>query len=369
MSGITRTAGNIVKRPTRALTAVGTFGMSEVARAAFNAKGQNEKLFRLGEKVYTAASLAAATAAVGGPSGLGLFGAGGGAGGGGAAGMASSGGMSMLSKVALGMSVASAVGAAFNKPAGMDYSQWKSEFSEADQAEIARLEATLNTVQNDINIRNQAVSKLIDDFPNVMQQTINAERAAVGKAYDQTTKMVLDNAANQLAAKYAATGGFSSGAFNQGLAKEATGLALERAGAELDVGRREAQIPIQQYQMRLAETEALRDFQRSMLGEGIGARNSAMQNLLQRKAGAASQEMQLKAGEASEKRQQRQQLFGSLGNLAGNLLMSQAIGGRSPFGGTQSDPNAGFAELRQTGQASRAPGGVQQYRPASIGGF
>jgi hypothetical protein len=324
-----------------------------------------------------------ATAGVGGvtsAAGAGAASAGSGA----ASAMASTGGTSLLSKVALGLPAATAIAQMFQKPPNMDYNEWKGQFAAEDQAEINRLEEELKTVQTNLEVRNQAVSKLIDDFPNVMRDSIQKQREGLARsrgAFDETTKMVLDQAANQLSAKFAATGGFSSGAFNQGLANASTDVALERAGMvredEAMLAQAEGNVGIQQYQMRLAETEALRDFQRTMLGGQIDQRQSAFQNMMQRKTGMEQTSMQMQNQERIAGRQERAGIFGSLGQLAGSYLMASSMQGKSPFGSTggspnmQStsfDPNAGFASMRTSGMASRAPGGVQQYRPFRAGG-
>lgn len=69
------TAKDVVKSPTRAFTAIGTMGGSELARAALNRRGQNSGLFNLGDKLYTAGGIALGTAGVTGPAGLGMWGA------------------------------------------------------------------------------------------------------------------------------------------------------------------------------------------------------------------------------------------------------------------------------------------------------
>jgi hypothetical protein len=261
--------------------------------------------------------------------------------------LSSVGGTSILSKVLLGVSAGAAISQMFNKPANVSYDQWKGELSDEDRQYVQNLEDQMNSIQSDMEVRNTGVQKMIDDFPNIMRQSIEQERSALSKSYNETTKLVLDQASNQLAAKYASTGGFSSGAFNEGLAKASTDVALERAGQEYQIGQREAQIPIQQYQMRLAETEALRDFQRTMLGGTMDARNSAFNNMMQRSAGMQQTQMQIGSQERIAARQERAGIFGSLGSLAGNYLMASTVMGKSPFGGAGTgavaNPNAGFA--------------------------
>jgi hypothetical protein len=309
------------------MTAVGTFGMSEAARAAFNSKGQNNRLFNTFDKGYTAAGLTLATAGVTGPAGLGMWGtgaAGAGAAGAGtagvngltsAAGVAQSGGMPLMTKVLMGSSVASTLAGYFGLSKPEDYSEWLNSLDEADRAEVQRLEANLTEMQNNVKMRDEAVKKLVDEYPNIMAQAVE-ERKRSREAFDNVTQQVIGKAADQLAAKYAAAGGFSSGAFNQGLAEKSTDIALERAGMEREDAMAGIQDKEKFYAMRLAETEGLRDFQRTMLGQGMADRFSAGQAMLQSQSGRRQTAANIRASQDMNRSNQKQELFGSLGQAA-----------------------------------------------------
>lgn len=350
MGGVTKTIKQVVKSPARTLGGVMTFGTSELTRklpAVGNLQrgleGQVDTLLGAGPKLPAPPQLAKDSAA-----NL----------------LAQSGGASLLTNVALGAPVDDVLASYF----GQNASTWNAYIQNIPEAEynaIVGVRNQLIQIQQNTELRNKAVQQVIDDFPNIAQKSIETLRQSTSNAYDKLAPQLLDQASNQLAAKYAATGGFSSGAFNQGLAREATSLAQDRAQAELGIGQQEAQIPIQQYQMRLAETNALRDFQNTMLGGGINQGFSAMQAGLQRNAQTDQFNAQASQQQNLMNQQSRNALFGSLGSLAGTFLGAKALGAGALFGssGKIADPNQGFASLRQSGLAYRAPGGVNQYRP------
>lgn len=358
MSKVAKSVGNIVKSPARTLAAVGTFGTSEISRKLPGIGNVQQGLERgadtlLGVKgpEYKPPQLAKDSAA-----NL----------------LAQTGGASLLTNIALGADIDSVLASYF----GQNPSTWNAYIQNIPEAEynaIIGVRNQLAQIQANTDLRNKAVQQVINDFPNIAQQSIAKQRELMQKdlaVFDDTTKAVLDRASSQLAAKYAATGGFSSGAFNEGLAKASTDVALDRAnlayGRSADISMQEGQIPIQQYQMRLAETNALRDFQNTMLGGGINQGFSAMQAGLQRNAGVDQFNAQARQQSDLANQQSKNALFGSLGGLAGTFLGAKMLGGGALFGaayGATADPNQGFASFRSSGMASRAPGGVQQYRP------
>lgn len=345
---ITSTVKNIGKNPIRGLTAVGTMGLSEKIRSI--AGTRNAGLMDMGDKLYTAGSVAALGAggmAMMGGMGAGAAGIGGAGGMGGAMGgsgaagvMAQSGGVPLLTKVLMGASVASTVAQYFGKKPGQDWNQFMDSVDDESRAEIQKLEQNLAELQKNVEVRDQAVSKIVNDFPNIAKQAIDdrkRSREAYGEEMDKVSSMMLDKASNELASKYAASGGFNSGAFNEALGGAATDIAIEKARPMAAMAREDILAEDQDnrlgMQLRLAEAEGLRDFQRTMLGQGMNERFSATQAMLQNGQANARFGAQMNYQQQRDRQTDNQQLFGSLGNTMGTMAMMPMY--QQMFGGNR----------------------------------
>lgn len=239
---------------------------------------------------------------------------------GGAGVLAQSGGVPLLTKVLLGTSVATTLAGYFGRKSEKDYRSWFDGLNAQDQAAVAELENNLTDLQRNLEVRNQAVQKVIDDYPNVVASVAQARKAS-GEEFDEVSKQYMDLALSKVAAKYGASGGLSSGAMNEATAKAGAELGLQR----LDyMGARE-QAAYQQkaagWQARLAEADALRSFQQKMLGAGVDQRFSAQQAML----GRVNSQTGMLAGIDQSQRQAADQangqLFGSLGQTLGTAAM------------------------------------------------
>ncbi len=283
--------------------------------------------------------------------------------------LAQSGGAALLANIALGVDPDEALSGYLGQTKD-NFDEYLDELPANERNAIMSVRTQLRTIKDNTALRNTAVDKIINDFPNIAQQSVQKARQLAQSdlsVFDDVSRQVLDKAANQLSAKFAATGGFSSGAFNEGLAKEATGLAVERAGMAYDrnasISDFEANIPVQQYQLRLAETNALREFQQNMLGQVQGQGFSAAQTSLQRNANINmtnnQNQIQAQAIDRQMKSQERNAMFGAIGSLGGSLLGSWALGNAMNGGGAKSpaDPYDDYARLNSRGMASRPPAG------------
>lgn len=332
--------GGVAKSIGRVATGVFTLGGSEIARkyGGNTVKSTLDKVnMGMGANLMAGA---AGGAAISGAAGLGLIGSGPAAGAAGMGGattagiggalsagtasapgvLASTGGVPLLTKVLMGASVASTLAGFFGQKSPEDYSSWFDSLTEQDQNAVKALENNLTQLQTNLDTRNAAVQKVIDDFPAVAQQTYEGMKQA-GNAFDDATKQVLDKAGNQLAAKFSAQGGFSSGAFNQALADQAYQLAMPRAQNAYDAEMYKAQIPTMQAQLRLNEAEAQRQFQQQMLGMGTEQRYSATQAMLGRQNQQAGVLAGISQQQNAASNQATQNLFGSLGSTLGNMAM------------------------------------------------
>lgn len=253
--------------------------------------------------------------------------------------LAQSGGAPLLANIAMGANVGDTIAGYFGHN---DYNKFYESLGPLDRELVDGVNKQLTDIQKNTNLRNQAVQQIIDDFPNIANQALERQKQAFSKAegaFDEADRLSLDKASNQLAAKYAASGGFNSGAFNQGLANTAGETARMRGQNSFDnqmtLANNRYQNDFMGAQLRLGETQALRNFQNLMLQGTAGNGFSAAQNALQR----AQQTNLTNAGFANQQNLQNQQndnaMFGAIGGLAGTALggflggpMGAAAGGR-----------------------------------------
>jgi hypothetical protein len=305
--------------PIRGLTAVSTFGGSELARRS-KIPGLNQ-LARLPE---TASDSILGTR-YGRQGAQDLQGFNGGQNP--AELLAQTGGAPLLANIAMGVDPQDALAGYFGKSKqDGSWEEFLGTLSQADLDRVNSVHGQLNTIQKDRTLRQKAVDSVIADFPNLAKNAAQA-RAQAGGEFDEVTRGYMEQALGQTAAKYAAGGGLSSGAANQAFAKTGADMAMQK----LDfMGQREQN----QYNMdanvlntRLAEVNALRDFQNTMLGGGIQQGFSAQQANLQRQF----QGQQFNAGLQEQRYQADQQgknaLFGALGSLGGSFLGAKMLGG------------------------------------------
>jgi hypothetical protein len=168
---------------------------------------------------------------------------------------------------------------------------------------------------------------VIEDFPNITAK-VAQERAASGQEFDQVTQQYMKQALDQTASKYAAGGRLSSGAANEAFAKVGGDYGLQKLDymgqREAVAQQRETQNQILPWQARLAEVNALRDFQNTMLtGKASEGFNAAQANL-GRIANADSQNTMAYNQRLFQEQQSKDAttnaMFGALGSLGGSYL-------------------------------------------------
>lgn len=234
-----------------------------------------------------------------------------------------SGGAPLLANIAMGAGVETSLAGYFGYS---DYNQMLSQLSPEDADAVKGLHQQLTNIQNTTDLRNQAVDKIINDFPNIAQQALQKQKSAYASAasdFDAADKASLDRASDQLAAKYAASGGFSSGAFNAGLARTAADTANIRAqnvyGSDISLANQDYSNQLEAANLRYGEASALQNFQQKMLGQITPLGFSASQNALTRNADIALNNAGYQQKLDINSRNQDSALFGSLGKLAGTV--------------------------------------------------
>ncbi len=350
---IFKAPAQILKSPIRTIAAVGTGGLSEVNRRLPVVGDPIRKIERAGDNWLAGNGGDKGPITLNAPQNPAEM-------------LAATGGAALLTNVALGANIEQAIAGYFGYS---DWNDFATRINDKDYEAVIGVRNQLYQIQSQTNLRNQAVQKVIDDFPNVVETS----RKQAGIEFDETTKNYLDQALQRNASKYAAGGQISSGAANEAAASIGADLGLQKLGYMDERGQIAQDRAIQQFQTRLAETQALRDFQNTMLGAGAGQGFSAMQASLNRNQQTNQFNAEAQNQQNLMDQQSKNALFGSLGGLAGSIIGGSLFGpagaaaGGSLFGATRPNPNSGFATLRSQGQASRAPGGVQQYRP--FGGY
>ncbi len=303
VKSVTNTFSNIVHSPTRFGTALVTAGGSELAR--------------LNPLVNKGLGLADSTVDK-------MFGYGGGGNGninaptvGGKQDPLSmltmSGGAPLLTNIALGADPKTALMGYFG--ASGNYDTWFNNLSDSDQSAIKGLSDQLGQIQANTDMRNSAVQKLTQDFPNIMASAIPKYSAMA----DEATKGLMDQAMSAISAKQAAGGMFSSGATAEAAAKAGAGIGMDK----LNFG---TNLALQDFSQQYSAATALQSFQQKMLGQGATQGFNAVQNALQRNTGIAGQQADLQYKADTANSQSEQGMWGALGSLGGT-----AIGGM--FGG------------------------------------
>lgn len=232
--------------------------------------------------------------------------------------LTTSGGAPLLANIALGAKPDDALASYF----GVSPDKWndyKASLTPSEQESIKGLSTQLNEISSNTDMRNQAVSKLVTDFPNFMQSMIPQYKGIM----DASTQAAAEQALHTTASKYAAGGNLSSGAMAEAMAR--TGAATAQENTQFG-----ANLALQDWQNQYNNASALQNFQQKMLGQGSQQGFNAIQNAL---SGNRQVSMQ-NAGFANQQNMQDQATEQSMWNTVGQLggtAIGMAFGG--PMGG------------------------------------
>jgi hypothetical protein len=239
--------------------------------------------------------------------------------------LARSGGAPLLANIAMGVNVDDALAGYFGKNKGEDFQQWYASLDGAGQSALDSVRAQLTQVQSNTELRNQAVQKVVDDFPNIAANAAKSRQAAGGE-FDEATKGAMDLALSSVASKYAAGGALSSGAALAAEARTGAQMGKEkldymdsREGTAYDKG-------LDDWRARYAEVNALRGFQQKMLGMGVQEGFSANRDALNRDADIKRFNTGAVNDAAKAKQASDDAMFGAIGNLAGTAAMYAIAG-------------------------------------------
>ena len=287
--------------------------------------------------------------------------------------LAQSGGAPLLANIAMGVDPEEALAGYFGKSkADGSWEEFLGTVNEKDFASINSTFGQLKTIQGSRELRQKAVDNVMADFPNVAKQAAQARMEAGGE-FDEVTKGYMQQALSDTAARYGFGGNLSSGAANEAFSKVGAGMAMNK----LDyMGQREQNKYQQESNVmnaRLAEVNALRDFQNTMLGGQINQGFSAQQANLQR-------QMQGQMFNAEQMNQQRlsdqaskNSMFGAVGSLAGTAIGAY-FGG--PFGAAAGGSMGGSLFGSPSPKVSTPsfmpmppPSSSSQYAPYGVSGY
>lgn len=225
--------------------------------------------------------------------------------------LVNSGGAPLLTNIALGANVDDAL-ASFLGISKDSITSGKG-LGPDDVEAIKNLRSQLTDIQSNTDMRNKAVTNLVNDFPNYVQQAI----PKYASTWDDNMKGVMDQALQKVGASYAANGGLSSGAMAAASARAATGVAGDRLNYS-------SGLALQDFNQKLSETTALQSFQQKMLGQGATQGFNAVQNSLSRNATSndisLKGDINAKAVADARNNGSNDGMWGSLGGLAGSVL-------------------------------------------------
>lgn len=250
--------------------------------------------------------------------------------------LAQTGGAPVLANIAMGVDPTEALAGFFGKSTkDPSWEEFLGTLNQKDLDAINSVHGQLKTIQSNRNLRQQAVDKVIADFPNLTKQAAQARQQAGGE-FDEVTKGYMEQALGSAASKYAAGGQLSSGAANEAFARVGNENAMNKLNF---MGQREEfsyNTGLNTLNTRLAETNALRDFQNTMLGGGVQQGFSAQQANLQRQFQGQAMNADMANQRAMADQQNSNAMFGVLGSLGGTVLggmfggpMGAAAGGQA----------------------------------------
>lgn len=256
--------------------------------------------------------------------------------------LGSTGGAPLLANIAMGANIDDALAGYLNVPKA-EYldalNGGNSNINPRDLQLIQSVRDQLNSVQSDRNLRQQAVDKVVNDFPNIVQSNMKM----YGDQYDDNMKQYVDQALQGTAAKFAAGGALSSGAANEAFARVGAENANNRLNYMSTNATRDASL-------RLNEVNSLRDFQNTMLGQVVPQGFSATQANLQRQFAGQQQQNELANQQNLSNQQSSNALFGSLGSLAGTAVGAYFGGPMGAAAGSQLGSSLGSTVSGQSGR-------------------
>lgn len=198
----------------------------------------------------------------------------------------------------------------------------------------------LNEVKSNTDLRNKAVQKLADDFPNIMHEKIKQYSSIA----DDATKQMMDQALGQISAKYAAGGQLSSGATAEAAAKAAAGIGMDKLNYATGLA---GQDWMNQYNI----ASGLQSFQQKMLGQGAVQGFNAIQNALAGNRGIQQEQANLNFKSDLANQQSQQGLWGGLGALGGTVVGGMFGGPVGAMAGNQIGGNV-FGNLGRSNKLS-----------------
>lgn len=255
--------------------------------------------------------------------------------------LAQSGGTPLLTQIVLGANVEDALAGYFGRSTSIkdasgnnDWSAYLNGLNPDERAAIYNVRDQLTQIQKNTDLRNQTIQNLVNDFPNVVSMTapkVLAAKQAAGEEFDQATQNAMKLATDQLAAKQASSGLLSSGASAAAAARIGAGYGLQRLDYQNQRGNQQLGLQAQDWQNQYNEANALRNFQQTMLGQGVQQGFSANQAMLNRQqqtnmANTQSQN-QAQMFNIGQENAMTSQLFGAAGSLAGAYIGGNMIAG------------------------------------------
>jgi hypothetical protein len=264
--------------------------------------------------------------------------------------LANSGGAQLLTNIALGTNVDDAVASHFGRSGGADFQAWYNGLDPNQQAAIDGVKKQLTQIQSNTQLRDTAVQKIVQDFPNIVSMTsqkVMAAKQAAGQEFDQATKGYLDYAMKAIAAKSGGSGTVSSGANIQASADAASKLGMDRLNYTTQRGDAALNLENSDWMNQYSEANALRSFQQKMLGEGAGQGFSAAQSALERAQRTGEFNTDAVNRKQAADQTSDNAMLGSLGNLAGTaavygLMGPKAAAVKSIANSTTPSPSGGY---------------------------
>lgn len=264
------------------------------------------------------------------------------------------GGAPLLASIAMGADVEQTLASYFGKN---NYKAFEAGLNNTEKQQIDGVRRMLLQVQSNTQLRNDALSKVVADFPNIAKYAAQ-ERLKSGQEFDEGSKAAMQYALDSTASKYAANGGLSSGAANEAFARVGAENYMNKLGYMGDREQYAYNTRLNDMNARLGEVNALRDFQNIMLGQTAQNGFSAQQAALQRQLQGQMQNSGINFKRAMIDQENDSDMMGAVGGLAGGVIGTY-------FGG----PMGGMAGSSIGSMAGKQISGAGKKQGSSGGGF
>ncbi len=255
--------------------------------------------------------------------------------------LAETGGAPLLAHVAMGANPKDVLAGYFG---ASDYGEWLKTLPGDQSSLVEGVRKQLEDIQGNTDLRNQAVSQIVSDFPNIAAQAAQIRKAS-GEEFDAVTKGYLDQALNGTAAKFAAGGNLSSGASAAAMAKVGADFGQDKLNYMDSREQTAYGQGVQSWQVKYNDALKQQKQQQDMLGMVTKQGFNAQQNALDRTTYSNIKMAGFANDENMFKQESDNAMLGMIGQLGSSAIYygarnsGKSSTGKNLFGATSGPSN------------------------------